>query len=220
MAAHLSPRDAVAQYEALVTQRLHPLAVAHARRLALARATRDEFEGLATTLTALEGEVSAGRGLAASADAALPPGAPAGSGELAGSALEALADLGAGFRAHARLEPTGAAGEGGAGGAVGTTGEPVVAVDVGAGLFVEMPLAQAAAVAATRAAAAAADEKSARAALAHVAVDLTIAISGLSALRQVGGGGGSSGGDGGGGGPRRAGPAASSSRGGGGRAWI
>lgn len=150
--------DKVAEYRRLVSETLAPLVAQREADVARVQEELDDWEELAGNLDALRAHAAA-------------HGGPGGDGK----DLKMLADVGAGYRMHARV----AAGDCGA-----------VCLHVGAGVYPLLTLAEAAAYAAAKRDALLALRQQARNALVAVRTDLAVANAAVGALGRGGGGGG------------------------------
>lgn len=147
------------EYRRLADTTLAPLVDAKAAELARVQEELEEWEGLAVQL----------RLLAAHAEAH-PPGGGEGA---AGAPFKMLADVGAGFRMHARVAP----------GDAGT-----VYLHVGAGVYPALSLPEARAYAGAKVDALGRMEREAREALVGVRTDLAVARAAIAALAAGEGG--------------------------------
>lgn len=154
----MASRAQLARYRRLAEGTLAPLAEAKAAELTHAQEELVQWEELAATVA----------DMAAHAAAA----AAAAGGVAAGKPFKLLADVGAGFRMHARVAPADATS---------------IFVHVGAGVYPQLWLPEAAALARGRLAALAASVAATRGALQQVRSDLAVAREALQQLDAAGG---------------------------------
>lgn len=150
----MSEAAALASYKSMVKDTLEPLEKKRRGELEHAKAELKEWSGLADQLRAFSAH------LAAESSAELSAKPP----------VELLADIGEGFHMHARIAAEDA--------------EKHVAIAVGAGVFVEMPLPEAITHATGKAAAAKRAVDTAQEQLMAVLTDLTVARTALLALNE------------------------------------
>lgn len=150
----MSEAEALSKYKSMVKDTLQPLEKRHREDLARAKAELQEWSSLVEQLRSFSAHV-ASSGTADSA--AKPP-------------IEMLADIGEGFHMHAHVTAEDA--------------EMHVAVAVGAGVFVELPLSEAITHATGKVAAAKRAVETAQEKLMAVLTDLTVARTALLALDE------------------------------------